>query len=309
MNPHLRLMRLDRPVGALLLLWPTLWALWLASDGRPAWTTLVIFTAGVFVMRAAGCVINDIADRRIDPHVRRTRERPLASGALTVRQAWTVFALLVAAAAALALQLSRPALYLAVAALPIACLYPYAKRVTHLPQLALGVAFSCGIPMAYIEVAATTGEVAAAAGEVAAAVGKAGAASTVEIIGALPAEMFILFAANFAWVVAYDTQYAMVDRDDDARIGVGSTALLFGANDNRIIAALQLTCLALLAFIGAQRGLAWHFYPALAAALALACYQQHLCKNRNRHQCLRAFKNNNWLGGTVFAGLVLGLAG
>jgi len=185
LTPYLRLMRLDRPIGAFLLLWPTLWALWLASDGRPAAVTVALFVAGAFVMRAAGCVINDIADRRIDPLVKRTRSRPLASGALTVRQAWALFALLVVAAAALALQLNRPTLYLAAAALPIACVYPLAKRVTHLPQLALGVAFSWGIPMAYIEV-----------------------------IGALPVEMFLLFAANFAWVVAYDTQYAMVDRDD-----------------------------------------------------------------------------------------------
>lgn len=277
---YLRLMRLDRPIGALLLLWPTAWALWLAGDGRPLLPTVAVFIAGVFVMRAAGCVINDIADRRIDPQVKRTRGRPLASGELSARQAWTVFALLIIAAVALALQLQfRTQLFAATGAL-IACAYPLAKRVTHLPQLALGVAFSWGIPMAYIE-----------------------------ITGALPAEAFLLFAANFAWVIAYDTQYAMVDRDDDLRIGVGSTAILFGRHDNRIVGALHIICVALLAAVGWQRALAWHFYLGLAAALAFAAYQQWLCRARDRAQCLRAFINNNWFGAAVFAGMVLALSG
>jgi len=284
----LRLMRLDRPIGTFLLLWPTLWALWLATDGRPPWATVAIFIAGTFVMRAAGCVINDIADRRIDPQVKRTRDRPLAGGELTVRAAWLLFALLLVAAAALALQLSRATQLLALVALPIACAYPLAKRVTHLPQLLLGVAFSWGIPMAYMEVGATP---------------------TMELTGALPAEMWLLFAANFAWVVAYDTQYAMVDRDDDARIGVGSTAILFGRHDNRIIGALHLVCLGLLAVIGWRRELAWAFYIGLGVALALAVYQQWLCKDRARDRCFRAFLNNNWLGAAVFAGLVSALPG
>lgn len=271
-------MRIDRPIGALLLLWPTLWALWLAADGRPLLPTVAVFVAGVLVMRAAGCVINDIADRRIDPQVKRTRMRPLASGELTVRQAWAAFALLLAAAIALALQLGPPAQLLAAAGALIACAYPLAKRVTHLPQLILGVAFSWGIPMAYME----TG-------------------------GALPLEALILFAANFAWVVAYDTQYAMVDRDDDLRIGVGSTAILFGRFDNRIIGALHFACAALLAVIGWQRALAWPFYLGLGAALALAGYQQFLCKDRDRDRCRRAFLNNNWLGAAVFAGLVFSM--
>ncbi|MDD9884722.1 MAG: 4-hydroxybenzoate octaprenyltransferase [Gammaproteobacteria bacterium] len=284
----LRLMRLDRPIGTFLLLWPTLWALWLATDGTPPMATVAIFIAGAFVMRAAGCVINDIADRRIDPQVKRTRDRPLAGGELTVRAAWLLFALLLVAAAALALQLSRATQLLALVALPIACAYPLAKRVTHLPQLLLGVAFSWGIPMAYMEVGATP---------------------TMELTGELPAEMWLLFAANFAWVVAYDTQYAMVDRDDDARIGVGSTAILFGRHDNRIIGALHLVCLGLLAVLGRQRELAWAFYIGLGVALALAVYQQWLCKDRARDRCFRAFLNNNWLGAAVFAGLVSALPG
>ena len=165
-------------------------------------------------------------------------------------------------------------------ALAIACAYPFTKRITHLPQLVLGVAFSCGIPMAYTA-----------------------------LRGALPLEAWLLFAANFAWVVAYDTQYAMVDRDDDLRIGVKSTAILFGAYDTRIIAALHLACIALLATLGWQRELSWHFHLGLAAALAFAAYQHTLCKTRQRENCLRAFHNNNWLGGVVFAGVVLGLVG
>ncbi len=277
---YLRLMRMDRPIGAFLLLWPTLWALWLAGDGRPDATVVVIFIAGVFTMRAAGCVINDTADRRIDSEVARTRDRPLARGDLTVRHALGLFVLLLLLAALLVLQLNRHTQWLALFALFIACIYPFTKRVTHLPQLVLGVAFSWGIPMAY-----------AALGE------------------AAPLEAWLLFGANFAWIVAYDTQYAMVDRDDDLRIGVKSTAILFGRHDTRIIAALHFACVLMLAIIGWRRGLSWHFHLGLALALAFAIYQQNLCKNRNRDRCLRAFHNNNWFGAMVFCGLVLGLVG
>ena len=274
----LRLMRLHRPIGALLLLWPTLWALWLAADGMPDFSLLAIFIAGVWVMRAAGCVINDYADRGIDAHVRRTRDRPLARGEVTPRQALLLFALLLAPALALALQLNREAQLLAIPALAVAALYPFAKRVTHLPQLALGVAFSWGIPMAY-------------------------AAQ----LAAVPAEAWWLFAANFAWVVAYDTQYAMADREDDLRIGVKSSAIFFGEYDNRAVALLHLLCLALLAAIGARRGLDAPFYAALIFALGCAAYQQFLCRNRDREKCLRAFLNNNWFGAAVFCGLALAL--
>ena len=279
LHAYLRLMRFDRPIGALLLLWPTLWALWLAGDGRPNAVIVAIFIVGTFVMRAAGCVINDYADRDIDPHVARTRNRPLASGELSVRQALATFALLLLVALVLVLQLNPLTQLLSLFAVFIAALYPFSKRITHLPQLVLGVAFSWGIPMAYAA-----------------------------LNGVVPMEAWWLFAANFAWIVAYDTQYAMVDRDDDLRIGVKSTAILFGRYDNRIVALLHLVCLMLLALLGWQRDFTLPFYLALTAALAFAIYQQYLCKNRNRQQCLRAFRNNNWFGAAVFLGLVLELA-
>ncbi len=279
LRAYLRLTRFDRPIGALLLLWPTLWALWLAADGRPHAIIVVIFIAGTFIMRAAGCVINDYADRHIDPRVARTRDRPLVRGELTTRQALQTFVFLLLLALLLVWQLNRLTQLLAVFAVAIAIVYPFTKRVTHLPQLVLGVAFSWGIPMAY------------------AALG-----------GTIPPQAWWLFAANFAWTVGYDTQYAMVDRDDDLRIGVKSTAILFGKYDNRIVGLLHLVCLMVLALIGWQRELSWHFHLGLALALALAAYQQYLCKDRDRDLCLRAFHNNNWFGAVIFFGLVLGLA-
>ncbi len=290
LNAYLRLTRFDRPIGAFLLLWPTLWALWLAADGRPDAVIVAIFIAGTFVMRAAGCVINDYADRHIDPQVTRTRDRPLASGELSVHQAFGALALLLALALALVLQLNRHAQILSLFAVAIAALYPFTKRFTHLPQLALGVAFSWGIPMAYAALGATE----------AGGAGEAG--------GWLPAEAWWLFAANFAWVVAYDTQYAMADRDDDLRIGVKSTAILFGRYDNRMVGLLHLICLGLLALTGWQRGLSWLFYAGLAVALVFAGWQQYLCKDRDRERCLRAFLNNNWFGAVVFFGLASALA-
>lgn len=279
LRAYLKLTRFDRPIGAFLLLWPTLWALWLATDGRPDATIVVIFIAGTFVMRAAGCVINDYADRHIDPQVARTRDRPLARGELTVRQTFAAFALLLLVALALVLQLNRLTQLLSLFAVFITALYPFTKRATHLPQLVLGVAFSWSIPMAYAAVN-----------------------------GAVPPQAWWLFAANFAWTVAYDTQYAMADRDDDLRIGVKSTAILFGRRDNFMVGLLHLVCLALLALIGWQRGLPWHFHVGLGLALAFAAYQQTLCKDRDRDRCLRAFLNNNWFGAAVFCGLVLALA-
>ena len=282
LRAYFKLMRMDRPIGAFLLLWPTLWALWLAGDGRPDAAVVVIFIAGTFVMRAAGCVINDYADRHIDPQVRRTRNRPLASGELSVRQAAGVFALLLVLAFLLVLQLNRHAQLLSLFAVFIAAVYPFTKRFTHLPQLVLGVAFSWGIPMAY---AALT--------------------------GALPSEAWLLFAANFFWIVAYDTQYAMVDRDDDLSIGVKSTAILFGRYDNLMVGLLHLTCLTLLAALGWQRGFfeSWPYSLGLGLALGFAAYQQTLTKTRDRDRCLRAFLNNNWFGGVVFLGIVLALTG
>ncbi len=277
---YLKLMRMDHPIGAFLLLWPTLWALWLAGNGHPNPTLVIIFIIGTFTMRAAGCIINDCADRHIDAEVKRTRDRPLASGLLSVRQALALFALLLLGALMLVLQLNRFTQLLALFAVFIACLYPFTKRFTHLPQLFLGVAFSWGIPMAYAAERAS-----------------------------LPPEAWWLFAANFAWIVAYDTQYAMVDRNDDLRIAVKSTAILFGKHVNFIIGLLHLICLAVLVFIGWQRGLSWHFYITLGLALAFAIYQQYLCKGHTRENYLRAFRNNNWFGAMIFCGLVLALLG
>ena len=278
LNAYLELMRMDRPIGAFLLLWPTTWALWLAGNGQPDPTIVVIFIVGTFAMRAAGCVVNDYADRHIDPHVERTRNRPLASGDLSGKQALGLLISLLILALILVLQLNRSTQLLSLFAIFIAGLYPFTKRFTHLPQLVLGVAFSWGIPMAY---AALTGSV--------------------------PLEAWMLFGANFAWTVAYDTQYAMVDRDDDLKIGVKSTAILFGQYDNLLVGLLHLVCLMVLILIGWQRGFQWHFYLGPGLALIFAGYQQYLCRNRDRELCFRAFLNNNWFGAMIFFGLVLAL--
>ncbi len=277
-NPYLRLMRLDRPIGTFLLLWPTLWALWLASDGRPDPTIVLIFIAGTFVMRAAGCVVNDYTDRDFDPHVERTRNRPLATGELTPTRALIVFFILLLIALLLVLQLNTATIKFSLLGALIAVLYPLAKRVTNLPQLVLGIAFSWGIPMSYTA-----------------------------LTNSLPPEAWILFVANFAWIVAYDTQYAMVDREDDIKIGIKSTAILFGQHDNLIVGLLHLLTLLILTMLGWKLSIGWHFYLGLGAAGMFAVYQQHLCRERQRDQCFKAFLNNNWFGVMVFAGIVLGL--
>lgn len=271
-------MRLDRPIGMLLLLWPTLWALWLAGDGQPDPTIVLIMIAGTMVMRAAGCIINDYADRKIDGHVARTRDRPLASGALSVRKAMILFLVLVLVAWWLVTRLNTLSIIVSFFALAVAVLYPFTKRFTHLPQLVLGVAFSMGIPIAY---AAITEE--------------------------LPAECWLLFAANYAWIVAYDTYYAMADRDDDLLIGVKSTAILFGKADRSIILILQAVSLLILAYIGASRAIGWHFFVGIAAAAAFSAYQQYLTRDRVSEHCFRAFLNNNWYGAVIHCGLVLSL--
>ncbi len=277
-SAYLQLMRMDRPIGTFLLLWPTLWALWLAGNGRPNPTIVVIFIVATIVMRAAGCVINDYADRNLDPHVKRTRNRPLASGVLTGRQAMGLFTLLIGLALALLLQLNLLSFWVAIVAVLLTILYPFSKRFTHLPQCLLGLTFSMGIPMAY---AALT--------------------------NAFVFETWLLFSASFLWIIAYDTQYAMVDRDDDLLIGVKSTAILFGRFDNLIIGLLHTAAIAILAILGCLNQLTWHFYLGLALAAGLAIYQQYLCKDRIREHCLRAFLNNNWIGALVFFGIVLGL--
>ena len=270
------LMRLHRPIGTLLLLWPVLWALWFAAAGVPGLAVLAVFAAGVLLMRSAGCVINDYADRDFDPHVARTRDRPLAAGRVSAREALALAAVLAAAAFVLVLTMNRLTILMSFVGAALAVSYPFTKRYTHLPQFYLGAAFGWGVPMAF-------------------------AAQT----GAVPAEAWILFAATLSWAVAYDTAYAMVDRDDDLRIGVKSTAILFGRADRLMIAVFHAPTLGLLAWTGARAGLGVAYYVGLAAAAALALYQQWLMRHRDRDACFRAFLNNNWFGVAVFVGVVV----
>lgn len=275
----LQLMRLDRPIGTLLLLWPTLWALWLAAQGMPHFGTLVVFVLGVFIMRAAGCVINDYADRNLDGHVKRTRARPLATGRISPNEALALFAALVTLAFLLVLFFTNAlTLYLAFGGVLLAFIYPFMKRYTHLPQLFLGAAFSWAIPMAW---AAQANEITQLA--------------------------WLLFFANLVWTVAYDTLYAMVDRDDDVRIGIKSTAVLLGDADRPMIALLQALVLIMLWLAGRQAELGGFFHLGLAAMAGCFVYQHWLIRERERLACFRAFLNNNWAGLAVFAGLVLDL--
>lgn len=271
-----QLARMDKPIGTLLLLWPTLWALWLASAGQPDWWALLVFTLGVFLMRSAGCVINDYADRHVDGHVKRTALRPLPAGRLTTRQALLFFAALVGLSFLLVLTLNRFTIALSLVGLVLAVLYPFMKRVTHLPQLVLGLAFSWSIPMAW---AAVTADLAWSTG--------------------------LLFMANATWTVAYDTYYAMVDRDDDVRIGVKSTAILFGRYDLPIIALLQLVTLLLLLLVGWLQALQWPFYGSLLVAAGLFVQQGWLARHRDREACFHAFLANNWVGAVIFLGIFL----
>jgi 4-hydroxybenzoate polyprenyltransferase len=277
---YARLMRLDRPIGLLLLLWPTLWALWIAGAGRPAPAVCVVFVLGVLLMRSAGCVINDFADRGFDPHVARTRDRPLARGQATPREALLLFAVLCLAAFALVLTMNRLTVLLSFAGALLAATYPFMKRYTDLPQVYLGLAFGWSVPMAY-------------------------AAQT----GAVPGTAWLLYLAALLWTTAYDTMYGMVDRADDVRIGVRSTAILFGRADRLMIGLLQAAALSLLILLGSRLQLGPAYYAGLAAAVALAVYQQYLIRAREPAQCFRAFLNNNWFGAAIFAGLALHYAG
>jgi len=273
---YARLMRLDRPVGTLLLLWPTLWALWLASHGRPDRHILWVFVAGVFVMRSAGCVINDYADRDFDPHVARTRERPLAAGRVAPAEALLLCAVLGLVALLLALQLNRFTLLFAVAGAFLAVTYPFIKRFLSVPQLYLGLSFGWGIPMAF-----------AAQRE------------------AVPRVAWLLFVANILWVTVYDTMYAMVDRDDDLKVGIRSTAILFGDSDRHIIAILQAMTLGALLLVGRGLHLGAWYYAGLAAGAGLFAWHLWLIRDRDRDACFRAFRLNHWFGLAVFAGIVL----
>ncbi len=273
---YLRLMRFDRPIGTLLLLWPTLWALWIAGAGHPRPGLVVIFVLGVIVMRAAGCIINDYADRDFDPHVRRTRERPLAAGRVTVREAMTLFALLCAVAFLLVLLTNRLTILLSFVGLLLAASYPFMKRYTYLPQVYLGATFGWAIPMAF-------------------------AAQT----GGVPRVGWLLFIGNVLWASVYDTFYAMVDREDDLRIGVKSTAILFGDADRFLIGVLQSLLILDLVLVGRVAGLGAWYYAGVAGAAALTAYHQYLIRDRDPRQCFRAFLHNHWLGMVVFAGIVV----
>ncbi|WP_338558947.1 4-hydroxybenzoate octaprenyltransferase [Erwinia sp. E_sp_B01_3] len=271
-----RLMRIDKPIGSLLLLWPTFWALWLAGGQIPPLKVLIVFTLGVFFMRAAGCVVNDYADRKIDGHVKRTRARPLPSGAVTSKEAKLLFAGLVLVSFCLVLTMNAMTIWLSFGGLALAWVYPFMKRYTHLPQVVLGAAFGWAIPMGWAAVSVT-----------------------------VPLTCWLLFAANICWTVAYDTQYAMVDRDDDLKIGVKSTAILFGRFDRLIIGLLQLTTLILMALIGWMMQLGGAFYWSLLLAGALFIHQQKLIAGRERDPCFRAFLNNNLVGMVLFIGIAL----
>lgn len=273
---YLLLMRLHRPIGILLLLWPTLWALWIAGAGRPALGVLVVFVAGVVLMRSAGCVINDYADRDVDLHVERTRTRPLATGQVSAHEALILFVLLSLTAFALVLTMNRLTIGLSVIGAALAASYPFMKRYTHLPQVYLGATFGWSIPMAF-------------------------AAQT----GAIPAVAWVLFAANIFWVVAYDTAYAMVDRDDDLKIGVKSSAILFGVWDRFFIGLGHLIAILLLAWAGRMLGLSFLYYSGLVLASGIAGYQQVLLRRRERQAYFQTFLNNNYFGAAVFAGLLL----
>lgn len=271
-----RLMRIDKPIGTLLLMWPTLWALWLADMAIPPLPVLLVFVAGVFVMRAAGCVINDFADRKVDGHVERTKHRPLASGAVSAREAKLLFAGLALVAFALVLTMNLMTILLSVVGLALAWVYPFMKRYTHLPQVVLGAAFGWAIPMAWAAVSES-----------------------------LPLVCWLVFFANICWTVAYDTQYAMVDRDDDLKIGVKSTAILFGRFDKLIIGLLQLATLLLMAWVGMLLQLNVAFYGTLMLAAGLFIYQQTLIARRERPTCFKAFLNNNYVGLVLFLGVLM----
>jgi 4-hydroxybenzoate polyprenyltransferase len=287
---YLQLIRWDRPAGWLLLLWPTLSALWIASDGWPGWHLLVVFTLGTVLMRSAGCCVNDVADREFDKHVKRTASRPVTSGKMSVREALLLGAVLALVAFALVLSCNPPTILLSFAALAVALIYPYAKRLMAMPQAVLGVAFSFGIPMAF-----------------AAALG--GLQWSLEAINAaVPLAAWGLLLSNLFWVLAYDTEYAMVDRDDDIRIGIKTSALTLGRWDVAAVMAFYAIYLASWTFLGLRFGLGKVFMLGIAAAAAQAVWHHTLIRSRSRDGCFTAFRQNHWLGFAVFAGVALDLA-
>jgi len=271
-----QLARFDKPIGILLLLWPALWALWIASNGKPDGLVFTVICAGVLVMRAAGCVINDYADREFDPHVERTKQRPLAAGKVSPKEALILFALLCAVAFGLVLLLNLYTILLSFIAVFLAGSYPFMKRYTQLPQAYLGIAFGFAVPMAF-------------------------SAQT----NSIPAVAWLLYLVTILWALVYDTMYAMVDKEDDLKIGVKSTAILFGQYDRQIIGLLQITILVLLVMIGKTQGLGSFYDIGLMVAAGLSVYQQKLIFQRDRALCFKAFLNNHWFGMAVFVGLLL----
>jgi 4-hydroxybenzoate polyprenyltransferase len=276
LQAYMDLIRIRRPIGIYLLMWPPLWALWIAAEGRPDWRLVLIFMLGAVLMRSAGCAINDFADRGIDGRVDRTRQRPLATGAIKPGEALAIFVLLSLAAFSLVLLLDPLTIAMSVVAVALAALYPFMKRFTHLPQLVLGMAFGWAIPMAFTAVT-----------------------------GTVPLAGWLLYLAAVIWALIYDTEYAMVDRDDDLKIGVKSTAILFGHYDRAMIALLQVLMLALLLGVGLLLERGGFFYLGLCGAIATVAYQQWLISGREPKRCFDAFLNNNWFGMFIFVGLLL----
>jgi 4-hydroxybenzoate polyprenyltransferase len=279
LNLYKKLMRLDRPIGILLLLWPTLWGLWFAAEGVPQWTILLIFVVGTVLMRSAGCVINDYADRDFDPHVERTKNRPLAARMIGGAEALFLAATLSLAAFVLILPLNKLVLWLSVSALFVAASYPYTKRFLAIPQAYLGIAFGFGIPMAFAA-----------------------------IQGKVPPLAWALLAANFFWTIAYDTEYAMVDREDDLKIGIKTSAITFGRFDVAAVLVCHGISLAILTGVGLWQKMGAVYYLGLGCALSLVIYHFTLIRDRQRDQCFKAFLHNSWVGAAVFAGIALDYA-
>lgn len=276
---YLQLIRWDKPVGTLLLLWPTLAALWIAAEGFPGWHLLAVFTLGTFLMRSAGCAVNDVADRDFDRHVQRTAQRPVTSGAVSVPEALGVGAGLALAAFALVLTTNLPTVLWSFFALAVAVVYPFTKRFFSMPQAVLGVAFSFGIPMAFAAVQQQ-----------------------------VPPLAWALLLGNLCWVVAYDTEYAMVDREDDLKIGLRTSAITFGRFDVAAVMLLYVAYLVVWGLIGRQLGLGWPYAVGLVAAAAQIAWHYQLIRTRSREGCFRAFKLNHWVGFAVFAGVVAAYA-
>lgn len=274
LRAYARLVRADRPIGIFLLLWPGLWALWIAGAGQPPWWVVAVFVAGTVLMRSAGCAINDYADRDFDGKVERTAQRPLATGLIQPREALMVFAVLSLLAFGLVLLLNRLTIMMSVVAVALATVYPFMKRYTHLPQLVLGMAFGWAVPMAFTALQEQ-----------------------------VPPLAWELFLATVVWALIYDTMYAMVDRPDDLKAGIKSSAILFGRHDRLIVGVLQLLMLVLLWDVGRRAGLGWGWWTGLGIGAGLFGWQQYLIRARDRRDCFRAFLNNNWFGLVLFLGL------